>query len=170
MKVKKIIFSFLIIILILLAYYFYFISLNIKSVEIKGNSLAPYLVSGDYVDIDYSYGENNKKISRESLVTFYSKVEGKELIKFVKAVPGDNFHVDEVNRLLLINGEYMVNTDDKLYKLTKQNIKMLKLYEKDLDGKLSSDMYLVFGNFPNTMDSGKFGPILRKNILGKILL
>ena len=59
-------------------------------------------------------------------------MEGKELIKFVKAVPGDNFHVDEVNRLLLINGEYMVNTDDKLYKLTKQNIKMLKLYEKHM--------------------------------------
>ena len=63
----------------------------------------------------------------------------------------------------------MVNKENKIYKLTDQNIKMLKLYEKDLGGKLSDNMYLVFGNFPGNIDSGKFGPILRKDILGKVL-
>ena len=44
-----------------------------------------------------------------------------------------------------------------------------KLHEKDLEGKLGNNMYLVFGNYPGNIDSGKFGPILREDILGKVL-
>jgi len=169
MNIKKILFSSLIIIFIIFFAYLYFINLNIKKVEIKGNSLAPYLNSGEKVWLDYSYEDNNKKIDRDSLITFYFKAQDKELIKFAKAIPGDEFKVDTVNQALLINGELMINKEKKIYRLTEQNIKMLQLYEKDLKGQLSNNMYLVFGNFPDTIDSGKLGPILRKNILGKIL-
>ncbi len=147
----------------------YFFVQDFRKVEVRGNSLAPYITSGTKVWIDYNYKNNNKRIGRNSLITFYFKAQNKELIKFAKVIPGDEFKIDSINKTLLINGKFMVNKENKIYKLTDQNIKMLKLYEKDLGGKLSDNMYLVFGNFPGNIDSGKFGPILRKDILGKVL-
>ncbi len=169
MNNKKKIFYFIAIIFIGFLIYSYFSSLDIRKVEIRGNSLSPYINSGEEVWIDYRYGNNKKKIARDSLVTFYFKAQDKELIKFAKVIPGDTFHVDTINKTLVINGEFMLNKENKIYKLTEQNMKMIALYEKDFEGQLGEGIYFVFGNFPGTLDSGRFGPILRKNILGKVL-
>ena len=157
------------ILLIIIISSVYFFLQDFKRVEVRGNSLAPYIMSGTKVWINYAYEYNNKKIGRDSLITFYFKAQNKELIKFAKVIPGDTFKIDSENKTLLINGKFMVNKENKIYKLTDQNIKMLELYEKDLEGKLGDNMYLVFGNYPGNIDSGKFGPIFREDILGKVL-
>ena len=169
MNIKKILFYSLLIIFIIFLIYSYFHTLNIKRVEVKGNSLEPYISAGEKIWLNYNYQDNNKEIARDSLITLYFKAQDKELIKFAKVIPGDEFKVDTINKALLINGELMINKENKIYRLTEQNIKMLQLYEKDFNGKLGENVYFVFGNFPGTLDSGRFGPVLRKNILGKAL-
>jgi signal peptidase I len=149
--------------------YYFFQIRQLKNVTIRGNSLTPYLANGDEVLVDYSYQNSNRQLERDSLIVYNFKPQNKQLIKFVKVVPGDTFQVDEQNRVLLINNQPMTNSQNLIYRLTRQNIKMLKLYEDYFNGVLKGNVYLSFGNWPGTLDSGKFGPITRKNIIGKVL-
>ena len=49
----------------------YFFVQDFRKVEVRGNSLAPYIMSGEKVWINYAYKYNNKKLGRDSLITFY---------------------------------------------------------------------------------------------------
>lgn len=142
-----------------------------KEVLVVGNSLYPYLRNGDKVLVDFSYQSNYaKKINRDEVVIAdFSKSYKDKMIKFVKVVPGDKFHADENSMNLYINGKPMTNSRGDIMRLNKAGIGMIKFYEEDFRGVMPSGVYFIFGDHSNTLDSGRFGTITRKDIMGKMI-
>ena len=58
----------------------------------------------------------------------------------------------------MLNGEAIKNSEDYLYALDSSEYRTLCLYEKDYNGVIPSDAYLILGNFPQgSCDSTQIG-------------
>lgn len=142
---------------------------NIRKVVVKGFSMTPYISAGAELEADYSYQNKNKKIKRDDVVVAnYKNSFKKDLIKFVKVVPGDHFHVDEEKNILYINGQPMIDSEGNIMFLRKTG--MISLYERSFGGVMPENIFFIFGNQPNSIDSTRFGPVPRGKIEAKILL
>jgi len=142
---------------------------NIRKVVVNGFSMAPYISAGAELEADYSYQNEQKKIERNDVVVAnYQNSLKKDLIKFVKVVPGDRFHVDEEKNILYINDQPMVNSEGNIMFLRKTG--MISLYERSFGGVMPEDIFFIFGDQPNSIDSTRFGPVPRGKIEAKVII
>ena len=138
---------------------------------VRGNSLTPIIEQGTTVKILFGYYDCNE-IKRGDIVAYRYAGNPDPIIKIVKGLPGDKFELresDEMNWNILINGQVLKNSKNEPYLISGNRYKMLSLYEKDYNGIVPDDTYLILGNLVSgSMDSTRFGLIDKSDILGKI--
>jgi len=93
------------------------------------------------------------------------------IIKTVWGVPGDVFklRMDNGKWEIMLNNNILANSNNQPYLLDNGEAKMLKLYEKDYQGKIPLDTYLILGNITRgSLDSTRFGLVSKDDIAGKV--
>jgi len=143
---------------------------KIEQKQVRGSSLSPLVNDGDKIKALYGY-YNCHSIKRDDIVLVRHSGNKYPLIKIVKGIPNDSFHLKKVKNgwQILVNGEVLKNSEGKAYLLNEQRKKMLFLYEKDYNGIIPENAYLVLGNLPEgSMDSTRFGLIGKSSIIAKV--
>lgn len=141
---------------------------------IRGNSLEGFLADGASVKVLNNYykcGEG--EVSRDDVVLFSYAGNKDPLIKIVKAVPGDRFHLQRTagGWNISINDQMLTNINGAMYLLDRERYEMLHLYEKDYGGIIPANSYLILGNLvEGTMDSTYFGLVDESNIIAKAVI
>jgi len=144
-------------------------SIEIRTV--RGSSMEGLFAPGEEIKIAKGFYACNE-IKRGDVVVYNFSGNENPIIKNVKAVPGDLFALKEQEGswTIEINGNNLKNSADELYLLGEKEHQMLSLYEKDYQGKIPPETYLILGNIPSgTMDSSRFGLVGKKDILGKVI-
>jgi signal peptidase I len=137
---------------------------------VRGSSLSPVLEPGQKIEVNFGYYDCYE-VKRNDVVVLKNASNPELLIKIVKGLPGDNFHLEKNQSgwNILINGEILKNSEGWPYFLNEQKQKMLALYERDYQGKIPSESFLVLGNITSgTLDSSFFGLVPKADILGKV--
>jgi len=143
---------------------------KIEQKQVRGNSLSPLINDGNEIKAFYGYYDCHS-IKRGDIVLV--KYLGNEypLIKIVKAVPNDSFHLQKAENgwQILVNGMVLKNFEGRPYLLNKQKKRMLSLYENDYQGIIPEGAYLVLGNISSgSVDSTKFGLVGKSAIIAKV--
>ena len=136
---------------------------------VRGNSLAPLIKNGQTVKVLFGYYSCHP-IQRNDLIIFHYAGRKDPLIKIVKAIPGDKFHLQKTKAgwHILVNNQVLKNSENKPYLLSGKKHKMLSLYEKDYRGRIPKGAYLILGNQVNgTLDSSAFGLVDKSDIIRK---
>ncbi len=194
---KKLYTIFILAVLLLLSFFIFWQILNNKEVEteiavvsqknepnikgchieteflsVRGNSMEPLIRSGDAVKVLFGYYECNL-VNREDIVIFNFAGSEYPMIKIVKGIPGDRFELKETYSgwHILINDDIVKNSENKAYLIPEQGYRMLSLYERDFDGIIPKNAYLLLGdNIFGTLDSTRFGLIDRSVFQGKAII
>jgi len=135
---------------------------------ISGNSLTGLLENGQKVRICYSV----ENISRDDIVA-YQLVENREMIKIVKAIPGDTWQIQvspQGDYNLIVNNQVVVNHQSEPYRLQSNQRDLLMLYQRDYGSTIPNNAYLIFGNDPTgSQDSSRFGLVSGRDIRGIVI-
>ena len=147
---------------------------SVKTEEriVRGDSLSPLVVSGQTVKILFDYYDCYE-IKRNDIVVYNFSGNSNPIIKIVKGLPGDKFHLEKTESgwQILINNEVLKNSENKPYLLSENGYRMLSLYEKDYKGQIPEDAFLILGNIiSGSLDSTRFGLVGKDDILGKVEL
>jgi len=142
-----------------------------KIVEVRGDSLSGLVEDGAVLKILMGYYKCHP-VERDDLAV-YNYPGAEALIKIAKGVPGDKFHLQKTTAgcwNILINKEIIKNSQETPYCISEQGYRMLALYEKDYQGVIPENAYLILGNqVGGTLDSSRFGLVGKDDILGKIV-
>lgn len=138
---------------------------------VRGVSMEPTFHDGDDIEIDWNYF-HCREPKRHDVVVI--KMEGRdvELMKEIRVVPGDRFSVKahQGQKQLWVNEQLLRGPSKKPMELDDRAAAMLKLYEESFHGVMPAEAYFVFGvEFSGSFDSRKFGPVEKKQIVGKVL-
>ena len=140
---------------------------------VRGNSLEPLISSGSEIKALFSY-YNCYEIKRGDLVLYRYAGDEAPLIKIVKGIPGDSFHLvknDQGEYSLIINGKIVVNSQNTPYVFNENRYRMLSLYENDYKGIIPQNVYLLLGDQANgSVDAGVFGLVDKSDIIGKAII
>ncbi|OYT34315.1 MAG: signal peptidase I [Candidatus Aenigmarchaeota archaeon ex4484_52] len=137
---------------------------------VRGDSLSPLIKDRQKVKIFFSYYDC-RKIKKEDIIIYDYSGNKNALIKIIKGLPKDNFSLKKINNEwnILINNNILKNSLNQSYILDNRKHKMLFLYERDYNGIIPNNTYLILGNLANgSIDSSKFGFVDKKQILGKV--
>jgi len=139
---------------------------------VRGNSLSPLIENGDTVKVLFGYYDCND-IKRNDIVLYSYAGNEDPLIKIVKGIPGDKFALQKTQVgcwNILINDKILENSQNSPYCISEQGYKMLSLYEKDYQGVIPEDAYLIMGNLiSGATDSTRYGLVHKNDILGKAI-
>jgi signal peptidase I len=128
---------------------------------VKGQSMEPNFEDGDYLIIDeITYRFREPK--RGEVVVFKNPMnERQRFIKRIVGLPGETVEISD-GKIFISNGEKKVLNEPYLnYSFTFGDIKIT----------LGSDEFFVLGdNRQFSLDSRRFGPIKKKEIVGRVLL
>jgi signal peptidase I len=147
--------------------------IRVEEKIVRGKSLSPLIEHNDKVRVLFNcYKEN--EIKRGDIVACNFSGNEALLIKIVKAVPGDTFHISKNENKywhLFINNKICRNSEDKPYLIDEQGAKMILLYEKGCNGVIPQNAYLILGNLVyGSRDSTRFGLVSRDDIIAKVEL
>jgi len=140
---------------------------------VRGNSLEPLVPSGAEIKALFGY-YNCHEIKRGDLVLYHYTGDKVPLLKIVKGIPGDSFHLvkntqGEYN--LIINGKIVVNSQNMPYVFNGNRYRMLSLYEDDYQGVIPPNTYLLLGDQANgSVDASVFGLVDKSDIIGKAIV
>ncbi|HOQ15651.1 MAG TPA: signal peptidase I [Candidatus Paceibacterota bacterium] len=143
---------------------------KIEEKIVKGNSMEPFFKEGETIKILGDYYHCHP-VLREEVIAYDYKGSKNPIIKRVKGIAGDTFHLKQENNgwIILINNQPVKNLLGEVYLLDEKDYQMLSLYERDYKGKIPEDAYLVLGdNINNSLDSRNFGLIAKQDIIGKV--
>lgn len=146
---------------------------EIKEFTVRGGSMTDLINQGEKVKILFGFYDCNE-IARGDVVAYDYKGNSNLIIKSVKGLPGDHFKIIEdqgdAGAIIEINGETVSNSKGEPYSLDEQEKKMIALYEKDYEGVIPPNSYLILGNLASgSIDSTRFGLVNKKEIAGKVL-
>ncbi len=174
----------LLIAIILAGYFYFFANKNVaeKSVDqssscpietetrtVRGKSMTGLVEENANIKILKGY-YNCHKVQRGDLIALSYAGNDNPLLKTIKGIPGDKLDLknDKEKWQIEIDGQIVVNSEQKTYELGEKEKEMLALYIKDYQGKIPPNAYLVLGNLvEGSIDSTRFGLIDKKEILGK---
>lgn len=142
---------------------------KVEILDVRGISLMPLIKPGSSVKLSYGY-YNCHPVEREDIVAYNYAGNVAPIIKIVKAIPGDSWHLKKNKRgyQIIVNGRPLKNSKGERYQIPESSIQMLKLYVKDYP-ILPENTYLILGNqISGSLDSTKFGLIDKSDILGKV--
>jgi signal peptidase I len=136
-----------------------------KEVIVHGQSMAPIFEDGDRARFQRLDCANKPdsclNLKRGDFVVFNKRRRGgMPLVKEIAGVGGDVLSLNE-DLVLTINGEEAQTPSGDPYIPTEQGMKMFFL----LSGTIPEGTYIVLG-LPGSLDSGRFGPVKRENIIG----
>ncbi len=138
--------------------------------QVRGTSLTGIVSDGSSIILAYGFYNCNPVLLNDIVAYKYggSKIP---LIKIVKALPGDTFHVllKDNYYYIEVNKKTVTYSDGAIYKLPQKEYAMLKMYEDSYHSVIPPSAYLILGNRTGTTDSGRFGLISKNDILGKAL-
>jgi signal peptidase I len=140
---------------------------------VRGNSLEPLVPSGAEIKALFGY-YNCHEIKRGDLVLYRYGGDKVPLLKIVKGIPGDSFHLvknDHGEDNLIINGKIVVNSQNMPYVFDRNRYRMLSLYENDYQGVIPRNTYLLLGDQANgSVDASVFGLVDKSDIIGKAII
>ncbi|MFH0912876.1 MAG: signal peptidase I [Candidatus Omnitrophota bacterium] len=145
-------------------------SIRIGERTVRGNSLQGLIEDGQSVKILFGY-YNYYPVNVGDVVIYKFAGNKAPIIKIVKAKEGDKFHLEEAEGgwHILVNNKIVRNSCNQPYLLDQSAYRMLSLYEKDYQGIIPPNAYLLLGNLVGgSSDSTRFGLVDRSNILGKV--
>lgn len=139
--------------------------------EVRGSSLAPLINQGETIKLLKGY-YNCHPVEREDIIAYKYAGNDAPIIKLVKAVPGDKWHLKKNEQQnsyqIIVNGKPLKNSEGKYYGIPESKIRMLKLYVQDYP-VLPENTYLILGNqISGSLDATRFGLIDKSDILGKV--
>lgn len=144
---------------------------NKKTENVRGGSLSGIVEDGESVKVWEGY-YNCHPVRRNDIVLYKYADKPAPLIKIVKAVPGDNFRLEQVGNgwRIRLNGERLANSEGEPYRLADAQMRVLALYEKDYQGVIPEGAYLLMGNLANgSNDSTRFGLVSKNDLVGKMV-
>lgn len=138
---------------------------------VRGSSLEPLIRNGQEVKVFFNYYKCNE-IRRDDIVLYSYAGNNAPLIKIVKGIPGDNFKLVKAGEnqwYILINGEVLKNSQRIPYLISGEKYQLLSIYEKNYQGIIPENAYLLLGNSPSgSTDSTSFGLVSQQDILAKV--
>jgi len=145
----------------------------IKRVEeiVNGSSMSPLISPGEKIDALFGYYECHE-ISRGDIVIYDYAGNKNPIIKSVKAIPGDNWYLEEIDGMyeIFVNGVSLENSEGKEYRLSESSSRMLKLYVESYP-IIPGNAYLLLGDdVGGSLDSTKFGLAGKSDIKAKVEL
>jgi len=138
---------------------------------VNGISMEPIISDSQEVTILKGYYSCNL-VERNDIIIYSYAGNKNPLIKIVKGMPGDTFELRKTGNSwnIILNDEILVNSEDTPYLLDKKNYNILSLYEREYDGIIPGNTYILMGNLPEgSLDSTRFGLIDKKDIIGKVV-
>jgi signal peptidase I len=129
---------------------------------VKGESMEPNFYHGDYLIIDeITYRFREPK--RGEVIVFKNPMnERQRFIKRIIGLPGETVEINN-GKIFISNGEKKI--------LDESSYLGVPFTTGNLQITLSKDEYFVLGdNRKFSLDSRKFGPIKKKEIIGRVLL
>jgi signal peptidase I len=129
---------------------------------VKGQSMEPNFEDGDYLIIDeLTYRFRAPK--RGEVIVFKNPMNGRQrFIKRIIGLPGETIEISD-GKIFISNGEKKV--------LNESSYLNFSFTSGDLRISLSNDEYFVLGdNRQFSLDSRRFGPIKKKEIVGRVLV
>lgn len=143
-----------------------------QPLKVNGGSLSGFIEDGAEIKALMNYYVCNP-VERGDIVLYGHSGNKNPLIKVVKGIPGDKFQLKKTSAgcwNILINGEISKNFQNEPYCFGDSGYKMLSLYEKDYEGVIPPNAYLIFGNLVGgSLDSSRFGLIGKNDLLGKVV-
>lgn len=139
---------------------------------VRGESLSGLIEPGQTVRILFGYYQCNE-VEWNDIVAYQYAGNENPIIKIIKSIPGDEFHLKKTEQgwCILVNGQPLKNSKNQLYVLDEKGHRMLSLYEKDFQGVVPENSYLILGEqIKGSLDSSHFGLIHRSDILGKVVV
>ena len=140
-----------------------------KPYKIEGTSLAPAIANGTILTVTTGPQCPLAKLIRpNSLVIFHNGQASQPVIKQVKALPADTFHLTltPAGAHLTVNGRTATNSTGTPYLLGAAHARMLNLYAQSYNGTIPPNAYLVMGDNPSgTLDSTRYGLINLTDII-----
>lgn len=138
---------------------------------VRGSSLEPLIRNGQEVKVFFNYYKCNE-IRRNDIVLYSYAGNNAPLIKIVKGIPGDSFKLVKAGEnqwYILINGEVLKNSQRIPYLISGEKYQLLSIYEKNYQGIIPENAYLLLGNSPSgSTDSTSFGLVSQQDILAKV--
>lgn len=144
---------------------------QIETKIIRGRSMVGVLYPGDEIKVDMNF-YNCHTPERGDLVIVKKEGFPAPIIKSLLVLPGDYFFLKghKKSAELIVNGLPLKSARGDVFRFSKQGLKMIKLYQDQFKGSMPKDSYFIFGTRGNnSRDSTKFGPILKKEIIGKVV-
>ncbi|KPJ55381.1 hypothetical protein AMJ47_00745 [Parcubacteria bacterium DG_72] len=128
---------------------------------VRGQSMDPSFEHGDYLIIDEITYRFRDPERGEVIVFKFPYDSSQKFIKRIIGLPGETIEVTEGKIIIYQeSGPVVLDESDYVADFTGSDIKV----------KLADDEYFVMGdNRDFSFDSRKFGPITRKNIIGKVV-
>jgi signal peptidase I len=136
-----------------------------QSLKVSGSSMIPTLENGERIIVE-KVSLKTSSLKRNDIIVFRDQQRSDYfLIKRVIAIPGDIVEIKEDK--LVLNGKLL----DDSYTLNGSHFDRMSVLEPFLGSPLPNEKYLVFGdNRDDSFDSRNFGPIDKKNIVGRAFL
>jgi len=108
------------------------------------------------------------------LVVYHPGNSPEPIVRWLRAVGGDEFeavyHRNSHNWNIRINGDWLEYKDGK-YSFGSDSKPLILLYQEDHNGKLVDNDILLFAEHsPGYGDSGQYGVLSSKDIIGKIII
>jgi len=122
--------------------------------RIKGDSMSPTYIQGDYILVNRRKYDFNKPKRGDIVLFHHPGLGNKYVIKRIVGVPGELIRLKKPESYVLANSlSNLANSDPTLYS------------EQILD----EDEYFLLGDNPsNSLDSRRIGPVKLNLILGKV--
>ena len=138
---------------------------------IRGHSMEPVFAPEQEISAIYGYYACHK-VERGDIVLAQVSNNENPIVKSVKMIPGDKFHVEkngEERWNIIVNGEILKNSEGSAYRLDEKKALLLESYEKQYGGLVPEGKYYIMGNNPaGSADSTRFGFISHSQILAKV--
>ena len=130
-----------------------------KIAVVRGNSMVPAINNGDLI-LTWRFSGS---FQRGDVILF--RLDGRELVKRVAGVPGDNITVESRSGRLLVNGDIVDNAHNVAPTMPRPGSSVA--YPMELD---ANEYFLLGDNRVTSDDSRSFGAVLKNMIDGKVIL